>query len=74
MALFTVVIWAFNPDLSAREATREGILLGGGVTLAATTLLCGIPLLLLAAAIVWVVSRRRSEAARNGPTIIDIES
>lgn len=74
MALFAVAIWAFNPDMSAREATREGIIWGGGVTLAATTMFCGVPLLLLVGVIVWVVWRRRLEAVRNGPTIIDIES
>ncbi len=73
MALFAVAIWAFNPDMTAREATREGIIWGGGLTIAATTLFCGVPLLLLVGVIVWVMWRRRLGAARNGPTIIDIE-
>lgn len=73
MALFAVVIWAFNPDMSAREALREGILWGGGATLAATTLFCGVPVALLVAAIAWVLIRRRPNPSRSGPTIIDIE-
>lgn len=76
MVLSGALIWALNPEMSAREAAREGILWGGGLSVAFTALACGLPLLLIGGLVVFVLLRKRRvvQGRASGPTVIDVDS